>query len=115
MAAPANQLDAMGLSPRVVGDVHPLHKDHATRLQYQNVIIATNHPDRPTGNEIFRSAQSTSTHSARCNMPSPIVICSATIIGAGTAGANVTLAPETYYMKKEGKAWIEQYLTWNNG
>ena len=86
MAVPANQLDAMDLSDRVQGDVHPMHKD-------QNAIIATNHPDRPTGNEIFSTAQSTNAHAARCNLPSPIVICSATIIGAGTAGANITLPP----------------------
>ena len=115
MAVPSNQLDAMGLSDRAQGDIHPMHKDYAIRLQYQNAIIATDHPDRPCGNEIFSTAQSTSNHAARCNLPSPIVICSATILGAGPAGANIVLAPDTYYMKKEGKAWIEKYITWNNG
>ena len=50
MAVPSNQLDAMGLSDRIQGDVHPMHKDYAIRLQYQNAIIATDHPDRPSGN-----------------------------------------------------------------
>ena len=93
MAVSFNQLDAMGLSDRIQGDVHPMHKDYAIRVQYQNTIIATDHPDRPCGNEIFSTAQSTNAHAARCNLPSPIVICSATIIGAGTAGANIVLAP----------------------
>ena len=104
MAVPSNQLDAMGLSERIQGDVHPIHKDYAIRLGYQNAIIATDHPDRPSGTEIFNTAQSTNTHAARCNLISPIIVCSATIIGAGPAGANIVLAPETYYMKKEGKA-----------
>ena len=115
MAVPSNQLEAMGLSDKVLGDINPMHRDYAIRLGYQNAIIATNHPDRPSGNEFFNTAQTINNHAARCNMPSLIVICSATIVGAGTAGTNIVLDPETYYMKKEGKAWIEKYLTWNNG
>ena len=92
-----------------------MHNDYAIRLAYQNVIIATDHPDRPSRNEIFNTAQSTNTHAARCNLNSPIIVCSATIIGAGPAGSNIVLATETYYMKKEGKAWIEEYITWNDG
>ena len=107
MAVLSNQLDAMGLSERIQGDMHPMHNDYAIRLAYQNAIIATDHPDRPSGNEIFNTAQTTNNHASRCNLPSSIVICSATIVGAGPAGANIVLNPETYYIKKEGKAWIE--------
>ena len=105
----------MGLSPPAMGDVVVPHTGYANRLIYQNAVIATNHPDRPSGADLFNTAIATSNTAARCNMPCPMVTCSATIIGGGTAGANVTLAPETYYMKKEGKAWIQKYLTWNQG
>ena len=95
MAVPSSQLEAMGLSDKVIGDISPLHTDYAIRLGYQNAIIATNHHDRPSGDEFFNTARSTNGQAARCNMISPIVICSATIVGAGTAGANVVLDPET--------------------
>ena len=37
----------------------------------------------------------------------------ATNHAARPAGANKVLTGETYYMKKEGKTWIEKNLTWN--
>ena len=99
MAVSANQLDSMGLSPPAMGDVVVPHTGYANRLIYQNAVIATNHPDRPSGADLFNTAIATSNMAARCNIPCPMVTCSATIIGGETAGANVTLAPETYYMK----------------
>ena len=92
MAVPPNQLEAIG----AIGDINPSHKDYAARLGYQNAIIATNHHDRHSGIEFFNTVQPTNNHAERCNMISPIVICSATIAGAGPGGANVTLNPETY-------------------
>ena len=88
MAAPSNQLEAMGLSDKVIGDINPMHRDYGTRLGYQNAILATNHHDRPSEpGEFFNTAQTANNHAARCNLPSPIVVCSATIVGGGTARA----------------------------
>ena len=115
MAVSANQLDDMDLSPHAIGDQALLHGHHAQRLQAQNAIVATNHSSKPTGEKFFNTVPFTSTSAARCNMPCHMVTCSAVIVGGGTAGANLTLDPETYYMKKEGKVWIEKHLTWNNG
>ena len=48
-------------------------------------------------------------------MPIGLVHCTATIPGAGANGVDVVLAGDTYILKKENKAWIEQHLTYSQG
>ena len=113
MAPSARQLDAMGLSPPAQNDEIITHSGR--RLHYQDAVKATNHAGRPTGDDLFNTTRNTNGSAARCNMPCQMITCSATIIGGGAAGANKVLTGETYYMKKEGKTWIEKNLTWNKG
>ena len=95
MAPSASQLDAMGLSPPAQNDEIITHSGFTRRLHYQEAVKATNHADRPAGDDLFNTTRNTNGSAARCNMPCQMVTCSATIIGGEPAGANVTLAPET--------------------
>ena len=115
MAPTASQLDAMDLSPSANNDEKVTSNGYTRRMDFQKTIKTTNQADRPTGYDFFSTKVATHKSATRCNMPCQMVTCSATIIGGGTAGANITLDPETYYMKKEGKVWIEKNLTWNAG
>ena len=74
-------------------------------------VTANNQTYKPTGDDFFNTKVQTNKAAARCNMPCHTVTCSATVIGGGASGGNKVLTAITYYMKKEGKAWIEKYLT----
>ena len=115
MASHASQLDAMGLSPTVVSDEIVSRNSYTRRLALQTAIKTTAQPDLPTGDDFFSTKAQVHMQAARCNIPIHIVLCSATIQGAGANGADVVLTGDTYLFKKEGKVWIEKNLTWSQG
>ena len=111
MAPSASQLDAMGLSPRAPGDEVVPSGNFNRRLILQNAIKATAQSDMPAGEDFFNTRHPINGQAARCNMPIQIATYSATIQGAGTDGADVVLAGESYLMMKEGAEWIQKKLT----
>ena len=114
MNVPANQLDAMGLSPWTNVDEIPTAGKYERRLALHDAVKAINQHNRPTEDIMFGHSKPGPTD-AICHTPISLIQCTVTIPGAGVAGVDLVIPPDTYIFMKENKEWIQHHLTYSKG
>jgi hypothetical protein len=111
------QLEDMGLTPYRHGvDERFGWGQWPKREVLHAAILATDQPNKPTSNPLWRTAAGANLVTAvKCNMGIHIIKLSAVIPGGNANGTDKALPPEYYICKKETGVWTLKYVTTSEG
>ena len=111
------QLETIGLKPQRTTLVEkPKFSDWTRKAVLHAAIKAQNQADKPTVDEIWRTAKGNSVvSSVYCNMGIHIIKIQAIVTGGGVGGTDKPLPDEFYLCKEEMGVWTIKYLTSSEG